>query len=228
MLRPGRSAENCRAKCARRDFCFLLCYFCFYCVVDPEEKFSAVVLAAGRSTRMGRDKALLEIDGAPLWQRQRDVLARAGAAEIFLSARPDQTWSRGAPGFTTVLHDALPDCGPLIGITAALERATHPWLAVLAIDLPAMSAAWFQQLHRECAPRQGIVGKRGEFFEPLAAIYPREFMWLAWDAIARGEYSLQPLLRAAVEQGSLRVREIGPADAAGLANWNSGVPEGRT
>jgi molybdenum cofactor guanylyltransferase len=188
--------------------------------VDPEDKFSAVVLAAGRSTRMGRDKALLEIDGAPLWQRQRDVLARAGAAEIFLSARPDQTWSDGAPGFTAVLHDALPDCGPVIGITAALERATHPWLAVLAIDLPAMTPTWFEQLRAECAPGIGVIARRGEFFEPLAAIYPRALMWPAWDAIARGEYALQPLLRTAMENGLLRAHEIGAGEMELFANWN--------
>jgi len=39
---------------------------------------------------MGRDKALLVIDGVALWQRQRDVLARAGAPGIFPSVRPGQ------------------------------------------------------------------------------------------------------------------------------------------
>ena len=48
---------------------------------------------------MGRDKALLACDGAPLWRRQRDLLAQAGAAEILLSARPEQTWAAGAAGF---------------------------------------------------------------------------------------------------------------------------------
>src|SRR5262245_39904348 len=101
--------------------------------------FSAVLLSAGHSTRMGRDKALLELDGVPLWERQRALLAAVGAAEIFLSARPEQVWVRDARGFTAVVHDTLPNCGPIAGITAALERASHPHLAVLAIDLPRMN-----------------------------------------------------------------------------------------
>ena len=182
--------------------------------------FSAIVLAAGRSTRMGREKALLEVDGIPLWQRQRDVLADAGATEIFLSARPDQTWARSVRGFTAVVHDALPDGGPMVGITAGLERATQPLLAVLAIDLPKMPATWFRELMTEATPGSGIVGRNGGFFEPLAAVYSREVMWLAWESLTRGEYSLQRLLASAVEKRLLRVREISTAETPWFTNWN--------
>ena len=72
--------------------------------------FSAVVLAAGYSKRMGRDKALLPApaDGVPLWDRQRRVLAEAGAAEIFLSARDGQRWANvAAEKFTDLYYDRL-------------------------------------------------------------------------------------------------------------------------
>jgi molybdenum cofactor guanylyltransferase len=185
--------------------------------------FSAVVLAAGRSTRMGRDKALLEIDGVPMWRRQRDVLASAGAAEIFLSARPDQEWVRGAMatgGFAAVLHDAMPSAGPLCGITAALERASHGHVAVVAIDLPKMTAKWFERLRAECSPGAGAVGQRETFFEPLGAIYPREIMPLAWSALSAGRYGLQPLLAEALAQGLVRAHGMGREEAAWFENWN--------
>ncbi len=215
--------------------------------------FSAVLLAAGRSTRMGRDKALLAgardvasngADGAaragelvPLWQRQREVLARAGAAEILLSARAEQAWAANALAagkFAAIVRDASPDCGPLAGIVAALRRAAHPHLAVLAIDLPRMQAAWLTALLAECALGVGGVGRRrgdanagegasggGDFFEPLAAIYPREFLPLAEAALARGEFSLQRVLATAVARGVMRVREIGAVEAAAFDNWNA-------
>ena len=172
---------------------------------------------------MGRDKALLEFDGAPMWQRQRDVLARAGAAEIFLSARPEQAWAPGAAGFAAVVHDAIALGGPMVGLTAGLERAAQPHLAVLAIDLPAMTPAWFGKLLAGCSPGVGVVGRRGDFFEPLAALYPRELKWLAWEAIARGEYSLQKLLAAAVAQGLMRPREIAAAEVPLFENRNESV-----
>lgn len=188
--------------------------------------YSAIVLAAGRSTRMGRDKALLEIEGVPLWQRQREVLVAAGAAEVFLSARPDQSWTRRAAGFAGVVHDAMPGCGPLVGATAGLERATHPWLAVLAIDLPAMVPDWFRALLADCGPGVGVIGCRNGFFEPLAAIYPREFKWLAWEALARGEYAFQRLAAHAVREGLLRGREIRAEEAGWFVNWNEPAAAG--
>ena len=169
---------------------------------------------------MGREKALLEIDGAPLWQRQRDVLRAAGAAEIFLSARPEQAWAQRAAGFAAVLPDAVPDAGPLAGIAAALERSARSHMAVLAIDLPAMNAAWFAARLAECAAGVGVVGRRGEFFEPLAALYPQEFRRLAGEAIGRGEFSVQRAVAAGVAEGLLRVHAIGDREAAWFANWN--------
>jgi len=169
---------------------------------------------------MGRDKALLKIDGAPLWQRQRDLLRTTGAREILLSARPDQAWAARAAGFAAVLHDALPESGPLVGITAALERSAPAHVAVLAIDLPALQPAWFARLAADCDAGIGAVGRRGEFFEPLAAIYPSEMKWLAWEALARGDFSVQRWVAAGVAQGALRVREIDAAMAPMFANWN--------
>jgi molybdopterin-guanine dinucleotide biosynthesis protein A len=169
---------------------------------------------------MGRDKALLEIDGVALWRRQRDLLAKAGAAEIFLSARSDQAWVPTAEGFSAVVHDAIVDCGPLVGVTAALERASHPWVAVLAVDLPAMTDGWFSSILADCVPGVGIVGMCHGYFEPLAAIYPRDLRFLAGDAMVRGKFSLQHLLAGAISQGLMRTREISATEETLFENCN--------
>jgi molybdopterin-guanine dinucleotide biosynthesis protein A len=182
--------------------------------------FSAVVLAAGRSTRMGSDKGLLEFEGRALWQRQRDLLRDAGASEILLSARPDQTWASRAEGFAAVVPDAIVAGGPLAGIAAALQRARSSHLAVLAVDLPRMQVAWFDALRARCREGVGIVGHRDRFYEPLAAFYPRELLPLAQAALERRELSLQRLIAAACAQGLLLVHEISAAEAAYFENWN--------
>ena len=182
--------------------------------------FGAVVLAAGHSIRMHRDKALLECNGRLMWQRQRDLLAQAGATEVLISARPGQAWAETAEGFAAVVHDASPDAGPLGGITAALEHGQQGHLAVLAVDLPRMEPGWFKALLADCAPGIGVIGRTGRFFEPLASVYPRELLPLAQAALERRELSLQKLLATGVAQGLLRVREISPGEIPLFANWN--------
>ncbi|MBS0662035.1 MAG: molybdenum cofactor guanylyltransferase [Verrucomicrobia bacterium] len=193
-------------------------------MIPPESvapvPYSAVLLAGGHSIRMHRDKALLAAGDTVLWRRQRDLLAAAGAAEIFLSARPQQAWAETAEGFAAVVQDAVPDSGPLGGIVAALERAAHPHLAVLAVDLPRMAPGWFAARAAECAPGSGVVGRRDGFFEPLAAIYPRELAPLAREMLEARVLSLQKLLAAGVAAGRLRVHEITAEEQGLFANWN--------
>ena len=164
---------------------------------------------------------MIEVEGVPLWQRQRDMLASAGATEIFLSARPDQAWSRNRREFAAVIHDAMPGCGPMVGITAAIERSTHPLVAAVAVDLPLMNFAWFRSLLSHCTDGRGAVGHNGEFFEPLAAIYPRQAMWLMWEALSRAQYSLQELIKTAVAKNMLNVRELASAEKAFFVNFNA-------
>ena len=183
--------------------------------------FSAVLLAAGRSKRMGREKALLPLGGRPLWRRQRDVLRTAGAGELLLSARPVQRWALRAAGFTAIVHDPEPDRGPLAGIVAALAAATHERVAVLAIDLPRLPARWFAELAAASTENCGVVGRRGRTFEPLAAVYPRKMLPLARAALARGDLALQPLLQTAVDAGLLHVRRIAAREAPWFTNWNT-------
>lgn len=186
--------------------------------------FSAVVLAAGRSTRMGSDKALLTTpEGQTFWERQRDVLTGAGAAEIFLSARTEHAWANTAAGFTAVLHDKVLRGGPLAGIAVALEHASQPHLTVLAVDLPRMEAAWFRLLLAECSPGVGAVGRHGDFYEPLAAIYPRELLPFVQAALAKRELSLQSLLAGAVARDRFKVREISGEEVAWFENRNEPV-----
>jgi len=177
--------------------------------------FSAVLLAGGRSSRMGRDKALLPVGESVLWQRQWDLLAALGVTDRWLSVRAEQTWVQtGIP----VVHDEVPDAGPLAGIAAALEKMRGTHLLVLAVDLPRIEPAWFERLKSQCVPSVGAVGQREGFYEPLAAIYPRELAREAAARLVRGEYALQRFIAAA--SGAMKTIEIGATEAVWFANWN--------
>jgi molybdopterin-guanine dinucleotide biosynthesis protein A len=197
--------------------------------VMAEMTWSGLLLAAGASRRMGRDKATLPAaDGHPLWRRQLDVLAQAGASVLLVSARPEQTWP---PPDTVRIEDRVANAGPLAGIAAALARCPTTHLLVLAIDLPALPAQWFEELRQSCAPGCGAAGVHpagtvAGRYEPLAAVYPRELTGWAEEALARRELALQPLLRRAATAGLLRPVPIAAARAAWFENWNEPHPDG--
>ena len=181
--------------------------------------FSAVLLAAGHSTRMGRDKALLEVAGRPLWQRQWELLAEAGAAKCFLSVRAEQDW---VPADVVKISDSVPDAGPLAGIIAALERCTTPLLLVLAVDLPGMQASYLRKLHERCGPARGVVPwRRGGRPEPLCAIYPREVLAEAHELLKHGHNAVTGLAATAGSLGLIRTLAIEPDDEPLFVNWNS-------
>ena len=102
-------------------FCLLLFAFCLV-------NFSAVILAGGKSARMGRDKAFVEIGGQTLLARQLALARAAGAREVFISGRADVDYS--AFDYRVLLDD-FPAAGPLAGIECALAASTLPLLLVL-------------------------------------------------------------------------------------------------
>jgi molybdopterin-guanine dinucleotide biosynthesis protein A len=105
----------------------------------PTATFAAAVLCGGRSSRMGTDKALLEIEGVALARRVADALAAAGAsAVVAVGGDAPALRDRGL----TVVPDEHPGEGPLGGVLTALHTAAPhaSFVAVLACDLVAPDA----------------------------------------------------------------------------------------
>ncbi|MFC3681343.1 molybdenum cofactor guanylyltransferase [Bacterioplanoides pacificum] len=96
--------------------------------------FSAIILAGGQSSRMGRDKALLCWQGIPLWQHQQNVLRQTGCDDILLSH----------PQFGVT--DVKPGFGPLSGLQSLLPQCRHQWVLVIAVDMPLLTTATLHTL----------------------------------------------------------------------------------
>ena len=183
--------------------------------------FGAVLLAGGKSTRMGRDKALLPLpDGRLLWQRQLAVLEALEPTELFISGPARD----GCAPAVTRLEDERPGLGPLSGIAAALAALQTSHLVVLAIDMPLMTATFLRRLLDTCEDGAGAVPRHGGdgHCEPLAAVYPRACLPLATRQLQARELSLQSFVRAA---GSLlRFHQIASDEKPLFANWNRPTP----
>lgn len=184
---------------------------------QPELTFGGAVLVGGDSSRMGRNKALLRVEGRALWQRQCRVLRAAGARPVRLVQARGQAALRPRG----VWRDTAPGVGPLAGLHAALVACPHPWLAVLAVDMPAIDAGWFRRLAARCEEGRSIVVRGPWGWEPLAAIYPRAALAEVGARLARGEGSLQACVAALIRQRRLAGLRASARDRAQLVNWNT-------
>jgi molybdenum cofactor guanylyltransferase len=180
--------------------------------------FSAALFVGGRSSRMGRDKAFLEIDGIPLWQRQLQTLRELGPSEIFLAGPARHEWVESG---LEIISDAAPNAGPLGGLVAVLRRCKNTQLLVLAIDLPNMTAEFFKELLEMCPMNCGVIPERNERFEPLAAIYPTCCLALAESRLKAAEYSLQGLARGAIDAGLMITKKIDDTEESFFFNLNT-------
>ena len=175
------------------------------------------VLAGGDSRRMGSDKSEIVFQGEPLWRRQIGILREAGAEEVVLVRRPGQS----VPAGVTCLRDSAVDAGPLAGLHAALAPGSAPFIAVLAVDMPGIDAAWFRWLLASCRPGAGAMGSHGEICEPLAAIYPAEAFAEIAARLERRDLSLQRLAVALAAAGRMTLLPLSPAAAAQTASVNT-------
>lgn len=137
-----------------------------------DRQWTGVVLAGGQSSRMGRDKALIELDGITLLDRAIELL-RPHAKEILVIGDPEKY----TPEHATVLPDDLPGKGPLGGLVTALKHARYVRILVLACDLPNISDRLLIHLKKDMVGDvDAVVPRHGEFIEPLAAAYHRHAM----------------------------------------------------
>lgn len=180
---------------------------------------SGLILAGGRSSRMGRDKAMLTLpDGRTLLERQADILRAAGAITLLASVRAEQ---KIVLSEVKILHDTVADAGPLAGIAAGLRAAPAGLVLVLAVDMPAMQAAHLRHLVELAAGEKGVVPMQAGQIEPLAAVYPSALAGSAERALQNGDYAVQDWVREQAACGSVILWET-PADWTGvLRSWNT-------
>ena len=174
------------------------------------------ILAGGRSSRMGREKAFLEICGEPLVVRAAR-LAGAVCAFVTIVGPPENLAPLGLPA----IADEQPHLGPLGGILTALAHAGTDWNLILACDLPFLTAGWLRYLvSRARASRSRVVlpvSAAGP--EPLCAVYHRDALGEIRAQVARGVLKVtQALEGIAIER--ISPEEIVPFDPRGVLFQN--------
>jgi len=169
----------------------------------------AYLLAGGASSRMGRDKALLPVNGQPLLVQIANILA--SVAENPQLIAPAGRYED--LGFRP-LHDLRPGCGPLAGIESALLHSRFEWNLVLACDLPFVTADWLQRLAETAlaAPIDTRLVTSGA--NPLLAVWRKSALPVVQQALDAGQFRLRDLMKP------LNALNLIPPDPQILANWN--------
>ncbi len=151
---------------------------------------TAFILAGGKSTRMGRDKAFLDYHGQTLLARAL-ALARPVAADVRIVGSRDKF-----AAFAVVVEDIFPGCGPLGGIHAALKSASTELSLILAVDTPFLTPAFLRYLINQArgAPEAAVTVPRvAGGWQPLCAVYRGEFAVAAEKALRAGRYRIDSL-----------------------------------
>jgi molybdopterin-guanine dinucleotide biosynthesis protein A len=182
---------------------------------------------------MGEDKALKTFLGRPLIQRVIERLAPIADEVIVTTNRPEEY------AFLNVrlVPDLKPGRGALGGLYTAIASASHPFVAVVACDMPFASRTFFEAATRLMVQEEADVviarvaspakrgGKSEEGYEPIHALYCRETCLPAIENAINADQWKVIAWFPEVKVRVLTTDEIKQYDPSGLAFWNVNTPE---
>jgi molybdopterin-guanine dinucleotide biosynthesis protein A len=186
----------------------------------PEFGVTAFVLAGGKSSRMGSDKAFLRLGAETLLCRALKV-SGAVAEEVRIVGDAKKFAS-----FGQVIEDVYRDRGPLGGIHAALSSSATEWNLILAVDLPFVGPEFLKYLllrARESGAMVTVPRACGGL-QPLCAVYQRKFAGVAEQSLCDGKNKIDALF-AKVETRVIEEDELLRAGFSAEMFRNLNTPE---
>jgi molybdopterin-guanine dinucleotide biosynthesis protein A len=145
------------------------------------------VLAGGKSSRMGANKALLALNGSTLVERTKAIVEQVCERVFILGSHE----LYGA--FGDCYEDVYPNCGPLGGIHVALLNSQTPYSLIIAVDTPFISAEFLGYIIERALNSSSMVTapRIGGMVQPLCAVFSRNFLPVAEAALKSGKYKVE-------------------------------------
>lgn len=174
----------------------------------------AVLFTGGRSSRMGRDKATLLLEGIPLWKKQLRLLASLHPDSIIISCGdhiPDWIPSECNEISVNAVCDKESNRGPvgaIASLTPLLEKNSSSHVLFLAVDLPLMNIQALEATLLPTHADRATIPKDENGMHPLSAIYPMELIPLADEALSSPKGSLKDWINLFPEKVSVEYPEI--------------------
>ncbi len=165
---------------------------------------TGVLLAGGKSRRMGEDKRYLVVGGETLLERGLGVL-RSVFQEVLVVIAQD---SPPVGVDARVVRDLVPECGSLGGLYTGLMQATTPCIFVVACDMPFLEEAVIAEFTRRRATADIVMAKLAARLHPMHALYGKQCLPVLEQMIQARQLKIQEL----VSHTSLRVQYVTETD----------------
>ncbi len=169
-----------------------------------ENEVTGILLAGGKSRRMGEDKRHLVVGEQTLFERGLAVLHSIFQEVLVVIAQDSPPLGVD----TKVVRDLMPDCGSLGGLYTGLMQATTPWVFVVACDMPFLNQAVIAQFTSRRVTADIVMAKLADRLHPMHALYGKRCLPALEQMIRARRLKIQEL----VLQSSLRVQYITEAD----------------
>jgi len=139
-------------------------------MIYPCEKLSGIILAGGKSRRMGTEKGLIKFHNKALIEYAIDAL-KPLCNEILISSNTD---SFNYPGFR-VVKDDIKDIGPMAGIYSCLKRSNSEHNFLLSCDMPFITPAIVRAILNDSKGMVSVPWHGGLHYEPMCGYYNKVF-----------------------------------------------------
>ena len=181
------------------------------------EALDGIVLAGGQSRRLGVDKALLSLGGAPLLQTVVQRVSQVCRRVIVAVDRPGRYRRLRLPA--RFVADASPGLGPLAGLQSGLRACSTGHALVVACDLPFLNVELLRYMAGLPRSYQALLPRSAGRDHPLHAVYARSCLPEVDALLAAGGGSMQQLLDR-LDVRRLDERDLHQIDPDGLSLLN--------
>lgn len=171
----------------------------------------ALILAGGRSRRMGMDKYALTVQGQTLLERAVAFWTACGMDRIYVSLHPGLSVS--LPESVTPIFDVVSDCGPLGGLISAFRTTDAPLLWVSAVDMPVL----LPDAVLDAPAGDAAVYRTGTSPQPLFGVYRRSILPTLETMHLQGDFRMMELLRRVDTRWVDAPKRLEPM----FQNWNT-------
>ncbi|MFA5374492.1 MAG: molybdenum cofactor guanylyltransferase [Dehalococcoidia bacterium] len=150
---------------------------------------TAIVLAGGKSSRLGRDKALEKIGGRYLIERVIGSLSQLGDDIIVVTAAPNQLSDLNVEK----VIDTYPRTGAKVGLCTGINASLSFYSLVVACDMPFLNIDLLRYLLDSASGFDAVIPRIGDKIEPLHAVYSKNCIPVLEEQIRKDKLKISDL-----------------------------------